>query len=58
MKKQSKMDGKQGSKKTEMGVCSIVAHLVRLTSRYFPDGFIRKQDEADWFFVSRREMKK
>lgn len=52
------MDSKQGSKKTEMGVCSIVAHLVRLASRYFPDGFIRIQDEADWFFVSRREMKK
>lgn len=52
------MDTKQGSIKTKMGGCSIVAHLVRLASRYFPDGFIRKQDEADWFFVSRREMKK
>ena len=52
------MDCKPGGKKLEMGGCSIVAHLLRLASRYFPDGFIRKQDEADWFFVSRREMKK
>ena len=52
------MDCKQGGKKSEMGVCPIVTHQLRLASRYFPDGFIRKQDEADWFFVSRREMKK